>query len=109
MRLCRSKFSGTSRSADLSADCWPGRSLSHTSSAGTPYLKYAIHVADHKIKMSIPDQILNGQDVTFSVHIDGTKRGELRVSEGGLDWWPAYAKTKVISKSWADLAKFMEE
>jgi len=64
---------------------------------------------DHTIKMSIPDQILKGQDVTFVIHIDGTKRGELRVSEGGLDWWPAYAKTNVISKSWGDLAKYMEE
>jgi hypothetical protein len=42
------------------------------------------------------------------VKIDGKKRGELLVSEGGLEWWPRAAKTTSRVKSWEQLAAFME-
>ena len=38
--------------------------------------------------------------------MDDTKRG-LRLSKGGLDWWPRGAKTKVKSKTWTQLANFL--
>lgn len=45
-------------------------------------------MADHTIKMSVPLMELGRTDVEFVVFVDGKKRGELHISEGGVDWWP---------------------
>jgi hypothetical protein len=47
-------------------------------------------------------------DVVFEVVIDGSKRGELRLSKGGVDWWPRGSKTTAHTKSWTKLAAFLE-
>jgi hypothetical protein len=65
-------------------------------------------MADHRIRLTLPSLELDGRDVTFEVFIDGKKEGELRVSEGGLDWWPRGAKTQKHVKSWSQLRGFME-
>lgn len=65
-------------------------------------------MADHTIKFTAPSVELGKQDVAFGVFIDGKKQGELRVSEGGLDWWPRSSKKRVHTKSWSALRDFME-
>jgi hypothetical protein len=52
--------------------------------------------------------VLTGKDVVFEVLIDGAKRGQLHLSEGGIDWYPPHAQAP-IACSWAQLAAFMEE
>jgi hypothetical protein len=47
-------------------------------------------------------------DVVFEVYIDDTKRGELHLSKGGVDWWPRNSKTNRRTKSWSKLAEFLE-
>jgi len=69
---------------------------------------YAWVMADHTIRLTVPSVTLTGQDVTFEVYIDGAKRGELHISEGGIDWWPRSAKSGPKTKSWEQLARFME-
>lgn len=65
-------------------------------------------MADHRIEFSVPKIELGRQDVQFNVFIDNEKQGELRVSEGGLDWWPRSSKTNKRTKSWSQLRDFME-
>ena len=65
-------------------------------------------MADHRIELKAPTVELGRKDVKFNVFIDGEKRGELRISEGGLDWWPRSAKTRKRTKSWDAFAAFME-
>lgn len=63
---------------------------------------------DHRINFALPKIELGRQDLVFEVFIDDEKQGELRVSEGGLDWWPRGAKTNHRTKSWSQLRTFME-
>jgi len=65
-------------------------------------------MADHQIKFTLPTIELGPSDLVFEVFIDNRKDGELRISEGGLDWWPRGAKTNVRTKSWEQLREFME-
>jgi hypothetical protein len=53
-------------------------------------------------------QLVGRSDVVFEVFMDGMKRGELRLSKGGIDWWPRKAKTNVKTKTWTQLADFLE-
>lgn len=69
---------------------------------------YRLDMADHEIRVRLPAITLGGPDVTIEVRIDGAKRGELRISEGGVDWWPRSAKTNYKSKTWEQLAAFLE-
>ena len=70
-------------------------------------LSYGGGMADHTIKMRVPSIELDGRDVVFEVVIDGMKRGQLQVSEGGVDWYPRNAQTP-WKRTWAQLADLME-
>ena len=67
-----------------------------------------LSVADHKITVTPPPHELGRKDLILDVVIDGEKQGELRLSEGGLDWWPRNAKTKKRKKTCSQLRDFME-
>ena len=46
----------------------------------------------HDVDMSIPtSKVVLHADVVFEVRSDGEKLGELRVSQGGVDWRPGNA------------------
>ena len=62
----------------------------------------------HRIAVSVPEIELANRDLIIVVSSDGEKLGELRISKGGLDWWPKDAKTKKRRKTWAQLKTFME-
>lgn len=64
-------------------------------------------MADHTIRMSVPWVELGGQDVVFEVIIDDSKRGQLQISEGGLDWYPRGGRVPRTT-SWEALARFLE-
>jgi hypothetical protein len=46
----------------------------------------------HRVTFSIPERILAYSDIVFAVHRGPDKAGELRVSQGGVDWRRGRAK-----------------
>jgi hypothetical protein len=65
-------------------------------------------MARHEVRMVQSVRDIGKVDVVFEVVIDGSKRGELRLSKGGVDWWSRGSKTTVHTKSWTKLATFLE-
>lgn len=65
-------------------------------------------MANHKIVMRTPDRELSGTDVTFDVTIDGSRRGELRLSRGGASWRPRRTMSYEYTRTWDELAAWME-
>lgn len=65
-------------------------------------------MAKHDVRMVQSVRDIGKVDVVFEVMIDGAKRGELRLSKGGVDWWPRNSKKTVHSKSWSKVADFLE-
>ena len=47
----------------------------------------------HLVEMKIPTtKVVQHADVVFEVYDDDGKMGELRVSQGGVDWYPRGAQ-----------------
>lgn len=46
-------------------------------------------MAKHELGLSIPTGEIVNSDVVITVHGDDTKVGELRISRGTIDWYPA--------------------
>jgi hypothetical protein len=65
-------------------------------------------VAKHDIRMDQSLRDLSKVDVVLQVVIDGSKRGELRISKGGVDWWPRNSKRVKHTLSWSRLADLLE-
>ncbi|HEY7564062.1 MAG TPA: hypothetical protein VIA81_03980 [Acidimicrobiia bacterium] len=64
-------------------------------------------MAEHDIEFEIPARTLLNNDLVVVVRSDSEKLGELRISKGGIDWWPRKAK-KPILFSWEQFAARME-
>ena len=63
----------------------------------------------HDVEMSIPtSKVVLHADVVFEVRSDGEKLGELRVSQGGVDWLPGNAKNSA-KLTWERFNRLMEE
>jgi hypothetical protein len=63
----------------------------------------------HKVEMKIPTtKMVQHADVVFEVFDDDGKLGELRVSQGGVDWYPRAAQIPA-KLSWERFAEVMEE
>jgi hypothetical protein len=63
----------------------------------------------HDVEMSIPtSKVVLHADVVFEVHSDGRRLGELRVSQGGIDWRPGNAKIPA-KLTWERFDRIMEE
>jgi hypothetical protein len=51
--------------------------------------------------MRQPKREVGNSDVVFEVFTDdGGKLGELRISRGGVVWWPRDAKTRKFEMNW---------
>ena len=63
----------------------------------------------HDVEMSIPtSKVVLHADVVFEVRSDGEKLGELRVSQGGIDWRPGNAQIPA-KLTWERFNRIMEE
>jgi len=61
----------------------------------------------HSVEIELPiNQVIN-KDVTFIIRRHDTKVGELRISKGGVDWYPAHAK-RAVTKTWKQFARLFE-
>lgn len=65
-------------------------------------------MAKHEIRMDQSLRDLGKVDVVLQVVIDGSKRGELHVSKGGVDWWPRSSKRTKHTVTWSKLAELLE-
>jgi hypothetical protein len=63
----------------------------------------------HLVEMKIPTtKVVQHADVVFEVFDDDGKLGELRVSQGGVDWYPRGAQIPA-KLSWEQLARVMDD
>ena len=66
-------------------------------------------VPAHEIEMNQTTRIVGKTDVVFVVSSDAEgKLGELRLSRGGVDWWPRNSKRRFHQCSWEQLRDFLE-
>jgi hypothetical protein len=63
----------------------------------------------HDVEMRIPtSKVVLHADVVFEVRSDDVKLGELRISQGGVDWRPGNAQIAAKLR-WEQFAKLMDE
>jgi hypothetical protein len=63
----------------------------------------------HWVEMKIPTtKVVQHADVVFEVYDDEGKLGELRVSQGGVDWYPRGAQIPA-QLTWEQLARALEQ
>ena len=63
----------------------------------------------HDVEMSIPTtKMVLHADVVFEIRADGEKLGELRVSQGTIDWYPRRVQHGV-SLTWEQFDQLMEQ
>jgi hypothetical protein len=65
-------------------------------------------MAIHKVSFNVPDRPLAHADVIFTVARNGEKFGELRVSKGGIAWFPAN-KVKGQLINWVQLDRLARQ
>jgi hypothetical protein len=66
-------------------------------------------MAHHDVEMSIPTtKMVLHADVVFEVRSDDEKLGELRISQGTIDWIPRRAQIPV-SLTWEQFDRIMAE
>jgi len=66
-------------------------------------------MADHVVKARQPKWTVGNSDVVFEISTeDGGKLGELRISRGGVVWWPKAARTRKIDLTWEQFKKRIE-
>ncbi len=65
-------------------------------------------MAQHTVRVSLPERVVQRADVVFVVESDGDKFGELHVSQGGLSWWPRGAHVNRRDKRWEQFADWIE-
>jgi hypothetical protein len=66
-------------------------------------------MANHKIYMKQPKEVILGKDVQFLIKRNGKKLGELHLSQGNLEWVPSGSKTKTYRLRWAQVSTLFKE
>lgn len=64
-------------------------------------------MANHIVKITLPDVVLGSKDAQFDICRDGHKLGRILISQGSIDWFPKNAK-KPYSLSWSQFDKLMK-
>jgi hypothetical protein len=60
------------------------------------------------VSFSVERMPVSTVDMVLTVTYGPGKLGELRISKGGVDWWPRGSHTKKISHRWGAFAKLLE-
>ena len=60
------------------------------------------------VSFSVKQMPVSKVDLVMTVSYGQGKLGELRISTGGVDWWPRGAHTQKQSYRWTALAKLLE-
>jgi hypothetical protein len=64
-------------------------------------------MANHVVRMSLPQGLVVNSDVEFTITSDGKKLGEVHLSKGTIDWRPAGAKKAEHRLKWEKFADLM--
>ena len=56
----------------------------------------------HEVKFMVPERPVEHADIVFRVYSDEEKFAEMRISKGGVDWYPANKKVP-YSLTWEKL------
>jgi hypothetical protein len=62
----------------------------------------------HVVSFRVPERPLKHSDIIFVVRRGQRKIGELRISQGGIDWFPRKAHTGYTT-SWERFQKMLEQ
>jgi hypothetical protein len=65
-------------------------------------------MAKHELGLSIPTGEIVNADAVITVHGDGVKLGELRLSRGTIDWCPAKHQHR-IQLGWEEFDRVMRD
>ncbi|HLO71670.1 MAG TPA: hypothetical protein VK167_12410 [Flavipsychrobacter sp.] len=65
-------------------------------------------MAKHNVTFNLPNLELGNSDVSISIAQNGEKLGEIKISKGGLDYYP-YKKKKPVTVSWARFNELMKQ
>ena len=67
----------------------------------------------NKINMRLPKEQVLHADVEFAIFKSGSsgqeKLGELHISKGNVEWWPAGNRTKKYRIRWSKLGEVFEK
>ena len=59
-------------------------------------------MAQHDVEFTVPQRPLGKVDIEFFITKDGGQLGKIKISKGGIDYYPKNAK-KTIRKTWTQL------
>ena len=62
----------------------------------------------HDIEMNTRAMMVGSIDVEFNVKEDNSVLGDLRISQGTVDWRPKYVSTNVCSIGWREFDTLMQ-
>ncbi len=62
----------------------------------------------HNVKFSLPERELGKVDARFYIYEDGKKLGEITISKGSIEYFPA-STPKPVAMSWSKFDKVMRE
>ncbi|MGE9313291.1 hypothetical protein ACLOAU_16700 [Niabella sp. CJ426] len=65
-------------------------------------------MAKHNIYVDLPKWELGKNDANFHVFKDEAKLGQITISKGGVEYYPANAKKPIII-SWSDFDKMVKD
>lgn len=64
-------------------------------------------MANHIVKMSLPDVVLSSKDAQIDIFKNGSKWGTILISQGSIEWYPKNAK-QGYSLSWSKFDKIIK-
>ena len=63
----------------------------------------------HKVHMRLPKEQLMNSDVEFVIVRGSAKLGELHISKGNVEWWPAGSRKRKYRLRWSQVAEIFED
>ena len=61
---------------------------------------------EHEVSFKVPERPMAYKDIVFIVRRGNLKVGEMRISQGGIDWYPRNAKV-VRKRSWEQIQRLL--
>jgi hypothetical protein len=65
-------------------------------------------MSKHTVAFELPKREMGKVDADFFIQKDGATLGQIRISKGGMDYYPANRK-KAIKITWTQLDKMIKE
>lgn len=62
----------------------------------------------HNVYFDLPEREIGKVDANFYIYQNGEKLGQMRISKGGMDYYPTNRK-KAITVNWTQFDKMIKE